>query len=91
MDMKAKSSVYKNPKSTKSKKAKMSSRKVKTVFFDQKGIIHHEYAPPGQTLTQDYSISSLKRLRDAICRKKDNSCMTVGSYGFNTIALLFIS
>ena len=39
------------------------------LFFYHKGVIHHEYAPPGQTLTKEYYIEVLHRLRDAIRRK----------------------
>ena len=41
-----------------------------TVFFDYKGIVHHEYAPHGQTVNQVYYIEVLQRLRDAIRRKR---------------------
>jgi len=40
-----------------------------TVFFDHEGVVHHEYAPPGQTITKDYYIEVLRRLRDAVRRK----------------------
>ena len=39
-------------------------------FFCHEGVIHHEYAPPGQTLTKEYYIKVLRRLRDAIRRKR---------------------
>ena len=51
------------------KKTKTAQSKVKTMFtvyFDHKGIVHHGYAPVGQTVNQDYYISDLRRLRDAI-------------------------
>ena len=39
-------------------------------FFDHEGVFHHEYAPPGQTITKDYYIEVLCRLRDAVRRKQ---------------------
>ena len=41
-----------------------------TVFFDYQGVVHHEYAPKGQTITKEYYIDVLRRLRDAIRRKR---------------------
>jgi len=35
-----------------------------TVFFDYKGIVHHEYAPPGQTVNKEYYREVLRRLRE---------------------------
>jgi len=40
------------------------------LFFDHEGIVHHEYAPPGQTVTKDYYIEVLRRLRDSVRRKR---------------------
>ncbi len=41
-----------------------------TVFFDCRGIVHHEYAPEGQTVTKLYYLEVLQRLRDAVRRKR---------------------
>ncbi|KAJ4440735.1 hypothetical protein ANN_08959 [Periplaneta americana] len=41
-----------------------------TVFFDVRGIVHHEYAPEGQTVTKEYYHDVLRRLRDAVRRKR---------------------
>ena len=40
------------------------------VFFDHEGVVHHEYTPPGQTITKDYYIEVLLWLRDAVRRKR---------------------
>jgi len=39
-------------------------------FFDHEGVVHHEYAPPGQTITKDYYIEVLRQLRDAVRGKR---------------------
>ena len=39
-------------------------------FFDHEGVVHHEYVPPGQTITKDYYIKVLRRLMDAVRRKQ---------------------
>lgn len=47
--------------------------KVKTmliVFFDFKGIIHHEFVPEGQTVNKEYYKEVLQRLRLKIRRKR---------------------
>ena len=43
------------------------------MFFDHEGVVHHEYAPPGQTITKDYYIEILCRLRDAVRRKRQQN------------------
>ena len=40
-----------------------------TVFFDYRGIVHHEYAPKGQNITKEYYLEALRRLRGAVRRK----------------------
>ena len=39
-------------------------------FFDAEGVVHHEYLPEGTTVDQTYYIEVLKRVRDAIRRKR---------------------
>ena len=41
-----------------------------TVFFYASVVVHHEYLPEDSTVNQTYYIEVLKRLRDAIPRKK---------------------
>ena len=40
------------------------------VFFDIRGIVLREYAPVGQTVTKEYYQQVLRRLRDAVRRKR---------------------
>jgi len=37
-------------------------------FFDSQGIIHKEYVPPGQTLSQTFYREVLERLRNRVAR-----------------------
>ena len=72
-ETKAQSSQWKSPESPRPKKARQSRSNVKvmlTVFSEHEGVVHHEYAPPGQTITKDYYIEVLHRLRDAVRRKQ---------------------
>ena len=40
------------------------------IFFDCEGVVHYEFAPRGQTINKEYSVEVLKRLRDAVRRKR---------------------
>jgi hypothetical protein len=43
-----------------------------TVFFDYCGIVHHSYAPEGQTINKEYYLEVIRHLRDAIrCKRPD--------------------
>ena len=67
-ETKAQSSQWKSPTSPPLKKVWQSHSKIKTmltVFFDSQGVVHHEYAPPGQTINKGYYLL-LHWLRDAI-------------------------
>ncbi|GFW84950.1 uncharacterized protein TNCV_682381 [Trichonephila clavipes] len=39
------------------------------VFFDAVGIVHHEYAPQGQTVNKEFYLDVMRRLREAVRRK----------------------
>ena len=39
-------------------------------FFDCEGVVHYEFAPRGQTIIKEYYVEVLKRLRDAVSRKR---------------------
>ncbi|QQP52633.1 Uncharacterized protein FKW44_004843 [Caligus rogercresseyi] len=44
------------------------------------GLVHHEYAPHGTTITKEYYQEVLRRLRDAVRRKRpDLWAQAVGS------------
>jgi len=55
------------------KKAWRSTSKIKVllvVFFDWKGIVHHEFIPRGHMVNKQSYQEVLARLRDAVCRKR---------------------
>jgi histone-lysine N-methyltransferase SETMAR len=41
-----------------------------TVFFDYRGIVHHRYAPEGQTINKEYNLEIVHHLRDAVWHKR---------------------
>ena len=68
------------------KKARQSRSHVKwmlIVFFDCEGVAHYESAPRGQTLSNEYYVEVLKRLGDAMKRKKPHFWSS-GDCGFFT-------
>ncbi|GFX84360.1 mariner Mos1 transposase [Trichonephila clavipes] len=72
-ETKQQSSQWKFPSEPRPKKARQSQGNIKSmliVFFDYEGIVHHEYAHTGQTINKEYYVEVLKRLRNAIRRKR---------------------
>lgn len=68
---KRQSAEWKTKNSPQAKKMRKTPSKIKTmliVFFDSKGIIHKEFASPGQTITAKYYLEVLKRLMARIHR-----------------------
>jgi hypothetical protein len=41
-----------------------------TIFFDSRGVVHHEYAPQGQNINKEYYLEVLCHLRDAVWHKR---------------------
>jgi len=39
-------------------------------FFKSEGIVHHEYAPDGQTINKEFYVEVLRRLRESVRRKR---------------------
>ncbi|CAH2096444.1 unnamed protein product [Euphydryas editha] len=55
------------------KKPRQSKSKIKvmlTVFFDHRGVVHSEFLPTGQTVNKEYYLSVMRRLREAIRKKR---------------------
>ena len=49
-------------------------------FFDSEGIVHHEYAPDGQTINKEFFVEVLRRLRESVRRKdRKNGGIETGS------------
>jgi hypothetical protein len=58
-----------------------------TVFFDCKGIIHHEFLLHGQMVNKEYYLMVLKRLREAMKRKRSD--LWRGKNGFSSKTTLW--
>ena len=70
-ESKRQSAEWHTPTSRRQKKARMSKSRVKSmviVFFDAKGIAHHEFVPPGQTVNAEYYKEVLQRLNHRVTR-----------------------
>ncbi|UYV73966.1 hypothetical protein LAZ67_11001630 [Cordylochernes scorpioides] len=62
---------FKNePRPKKARKAPSKVKVLLTVFFDYQGIFHHEFQQQGSTITADSYLGVLRRLREAIRRKR---------------------
>lgn len=73
VETKTQSSQWKLPNEPRPKKARQVRSNVKvllTVFFDCNGVVHHEFLPRGKTVNKEYYIQVLRRLREAIRRKR---------------------
>lgn len=70
-ETKRQSLQWKTPGSPRPTKARMSKSKVKTmliVFFDHRGIVHHEFVPEGATVNQHFYKEVLQRLISRVRR-----------------------
>ena len=73
IETKAQSSQWVGQGSPRPKKARMSRPDMNVmllVFFDWQGIIHHEFDPRGQRVNTEFYVAVLKRLREAVRRKR---------------------
>ena len=73
VETKVQSSQWTSKTTPRPKKPRQVRSKIKVLlkfFFDGSGVVHHEYLPESSTVNQTYYIEVLKRLRDAIRRKR---------------------
>ena len=64
---------WKRPDEPRPRKACQSRSHVKSmliIFFDCKDVVRYEYAPRGQKINKEYYVEVLKRLRDAVRKKR---------------------
>ena len=72
LETKTQSSQWKSLRSPWLKKARQVKSNIKSMlicFFDQKGIVHKEFVPPGQTVKAALYVKVLKRLWEDVWRK----------------------
>jgi hypothetical protein len=50
--------------------SKLQTKKMLITFFDIKGTAHFEFTPQGQSVNQAYYVEILKRLHEAVRRKR---------------------
>ncbi|UYV67192.1 hypothetical protein LAZ67_4004295, partial [Cordylochernes scorpioides] len=73
VETKAQLSQWKLPHEPRPKKARQIRSNVKvllTVFFDYRGVVHHEFLPQGRTVTKEYCLQVMRNLREAIRQKR---------------------
>lgn len=67
------SAEYRFKGEAKPKKPRQSRSKIKvmlTVFFDYRGVVHLKFLPSGTTVNKEYYLAVMRRLREAIRKKK---------------------
>ncbi|GFY13981.1 mariner Mos1 transposase [Trichonephila clavipes] len=72
-ETKQESSQWNPPGSPRPKKARQVRSKIKVmliVFFDADGIVHPEHAPQGQTVNKEFYLDVMRKLREAVRRKR---------------------
>ncbi|GFY21789.1 uncharacterized protein TNCV_1169331 [Trichonephila clavipes] len=72
-ETKLQSSQWKTSGSPRPKKARQVRSKIKVlsiVLFDADGIVHQDYAPQGQTVNKEFYLDVMRRLREAVRRKR---------------------
>ncbi|GFV14250.1 histone-lysine N-methyltransferase SETMAR [Trichonephila clavipes] len=72
-ETKQQSSQWKTPGSPRPKKDRQVRSKINVmliVFFDADGIVHHEYAPQDQTVNKEFYLDVMRRLGEAVRRKR---------------------
>jgi hypothetical protein len=67
--MKVQLSQWKHSSSPRPKNVRIKVKVLLTVFFDCCGIVHHSYAPEGQTINKEYYLEVIHHLCDAVRRK----------------------
>ena len=56
-----------------------SNVKMLTVLFDSRWVVYHKYEPQGQNINKEYYLEVLRRLHDAV-RRKRLDLLTVGTW-----------
>ena len=72
-ETKQQSSQWTSPQSPRPKKTRQVRSATKTmliVFFDVRGIVHHEFVPRDRTVNSDFYCDVLRRLKQAVRRKR---------------------
>ena len=73
VETKAQSSQWKRTEPPRPKKARQVRSNLKvllTVFFDYHGVVHQEFLPQGRTVNKKYYLKVMRRLREAIRKKR---------------------
>ncbi|UYV63026.1 hypothetical protein LAZ67_2002885 [Cordylochernes scorpioides] len=73
VETKVQSSQWKLPHEPRPKKARQVRSNVKvllTVFFDCRGVVHHEFLPQGRMVNKEYYLQVMRNLREAIRQKR---------------------
>ena len=70
MTLKPKCQSPEEPRPKKARQVRSNIKVLLTVFFDCKGVMHHEFLPQGHTVNKEYYFEVMCRLCEAIRQKR---------------------
>ena len=59
-----------SPRPKKARQVRSNVKVLLTVFFDRRGVVHHEFLPQGRTVNKEYYLQVMRNLREAIRQKR---------------------
>ncbi|PNF17245.1 hypothetical protein B7P43_G05234 [Cryptotermes secundus] len=65
------------PQPKKSRLVRSKDKVMLLAFFDIDGLVHHEFIPPGQTVTGHFYMQVLQRLRNATGGRDSGFCIMI--------------
>jgi len=68
--MSSQSSTSSSPRPKKVRQVNSNIKTMLIAFFDNDGLVHHEFVPTGQTVNREFYKTVLQRLRDAVRRHR---------------------
>jgi len=87
-ETKRRSTQWKTAISSRPKKFRPNQESMLLTFFDIRGIVHYEFVPTGQTVSQVYYLEVLERLREKVRRKRPEHLPTTHGFCITTMHLL---
>ena len=59
-----------SPRPKKARQVRSNVKVLLTIFFDCRGVVHHELLPQGRTVNKEYYLQVMRNLREAIRQKR---------------------
>ena len=59
-----------SPRPRKARQVRSNVKVLLTVFFDCRGVVHHEFSPQGRTVNKEYYLQAMRNLHEGIRQKR---------------------